>query len=165
METATMSNKKTYTRLGFKKSETDHIVEQLNIVLANYHVHYQKLRNFHWNVVGSDFFDLHENFEKYYTEAIENIDVLAERIRVFGQTPLSTMVDYLRVSEIKEVGTDFKSDQMAKEIVNDFEILVKHLDNAASIASEEGDVGTEDMIIAFIREIEKNHWMLNSFIK
>lgn len=160
-----MSNKKTYTRLGFKKSETDNIVEQLNLVLANYHVHYQKLRNFHWNVTGPDFFDLHENFEVYYTEAIENIDVLAERIRVFGQTPLSTMVDYLNVSEIKEVGTDFKADDMAKEIVNDFEILVKYLDKAASVASEEGDVGTEDMIIAFIREIEKNHWMLNSFIK
>jgi starvation-inducible DNA-binding protein len=45
----------TYKKLGFEKEETEEIVEALNLLLANYHVHYQKLRNFHWNVEGPDF--------------------------------------------------------------------------------------------------------------
>ena len=164
METSVL-NKKSYSRLGFAKSETDAIVEKLNLVLSNYHVFYQKLRNFHWNVTGDDFFDLHENFEKYYTEAIENIDEIAERIRVFGQTPTSTFTEYLQTSEIKEVGTGFKAKEMAVEVLKDFEILVRYMDEAAQTAADEGDTVTEDMLIGFIKEIEKNHWMLNSWAK
>ena len=49
-----------YLNLDPKKTEAT--VEQLNVLLADYHIYYQKLRNFHWNVVGENFFDLHEKF-------------------------------------------------------------------------------------------------------
>ncbi|MEM1121864.1 MAG: DNA starvation/stationary phase protection protein, partial [Bacteroidota bacterium] len=35
--------------LGFEKSKVTSTVKQLNQLLANYHVYYQNLRNFHWN--------------------------------------------------------------------------------------------------------------------
>src|SRR5688572_33358814 len=105
-------------KLGWSTKETERIGESLNLVLVNYSVHYQKLRNYHWNVKGSDFFDLHEQFEQQYTEVLENIDVIAERIRVFGKTPLSTMKDYLEISEIKETTSDLKSDIMVREILS-----------------------------------------------
>src|SRR5918993_5845776 len=78
-------------KLGWTAKETGKISSALNSLLANYSVHYQKLRNYHWNVKGSDFFDLHEQFEIQYNEALQSIDEIAERIRVFGKTPLSTM--------------------------------------------------------------------------
>src|ERR1041384_7583830 len=77
-------------KLGWTAKETDKISKALNDLLANYSVHYQKLRNYHWNVKGSDFFDLHIEFEQQYTEAQQNIDDIAERIRVFSKTPVST---------------------------------------------------------------------------
>ena len=91
---------KTYKKLGFSNEETQELVDHLNKLLANYQVHYQKLRNFHWNVEGPDFFDLHEQFEIEYDAVKAQIDEIAERIRVFGANPISTMQGYLDVAEI-----------------------------------------------------------------
>lgn len=159
------SDKRVFKKLGYNKEESEAIVQSLNLLLANYHVHYQKLRNFHWNVTGGDFFDLHEKFEELYNEAFTNIDLIAERIRVFGMTPLSLMKEYLEASEIKEVGTDLDSRAMVSEILKDFEILVENANECAEKVADLGDTATEDMLISFIKTIESNHWMLTSFIK
>ncbi|MBS9523157.1 DNA starvation/stationary phase protection protein [Litoribacter ruber] len=162
-----MSNKdkRVFKKLGYKQSETDKIVKSLNKLLANYHVHYQKLRNFHWNVTGGDFFDLHEKFEELYDEAMENIDLIAERIRVFGYTPYSLITDYLENSDIKEVGTDLSSAEMVNEVLKDFEILAENMNDCAESVGDLGDLATEDMLVAFIKSIELHHWMLTSFQK
>jgi|SRR5690606_30589255 len=159
------TDKRIFKKLGYNVQESEHIVESLNQLLANYHIHYQKLRNFHWNVTGGDFFDLHEKFEGLYNEAFSNIDLIAERIRVFGMTPLSLMKDYLEHSRIKEVGTDLDSRAMVTEIIKDFEILVENMNECAENVAELGDTATEDMLISFIKSIESNHWMLSSFLK
>jgi starvation-inducible DNA-binding protein len=154
---------KTYRKLGFNAEETNEVVQSLNNLLANFHVHYQKLRNFHWNVVGSDFFELHAVFEGEYNQVKIQIDEVAERIRVFGKTPLSTLAEYLEVSEIKEVGTDLSSEKMVKEILKDFEILLTLMVEATEAADTIGDIATEDLITGYIKRTEKMHWMLTSF--
>ncbi|MEZ4883569.1 MAG: Dps family protein [Chitinophagales bacterium] len=155
----------TAKRLGFTKEETAKVVNPLNELLCNYHVHYQKLRNFHWNVKGGDFFDLHENFELLYDMAKLNIDEIAERIRVFNHTPISTLKEYLEKSTIKEVGTDLSGDKMVEEVMDDFENLLTYLVASTEAASEIGDVGTIDLINNIIKGMEKKHWMLRSFLE
>lgn len=159
------TDKRIFKKLGFDQKESENIVNSLNQLLANYHVHYQKLRNFHWNVTGGDFFDLHEKFEELYNEAFANIDLIAERIRVFGMTPLSLMKDYLEHSKIQEVGTGLDSRKMVNEILKDFEILAENMNECAENVAELGDTATEDMLIGFIKTIESHHWMLSSFLK
>jgi starvation-inducible DNA-binding protein len=151
-------------KLGWTTEETERTSEALNKLLANYSVHYQKLRNYHWNVKGSDFFDLHEQFEQQYNEARENIDEIAERIRVFGKTPLSTMQDYLNLAEIKETSTDLTSEIMVREILSDYRILLEYMFEVVNIASELGDSGTEEMVKVFIHNLEKHHWMMSAFL-
>lgn len=152
-------------KLGYSKLESAGVVDKLNVLLCNYHIHYQKLRNFHWNVVGADFFDLHEQFEKQYNEVKLNIDEVAERIRVFGQKPISTLKQYLHMAEIKEVEGDITSFEMVKIVLDDYETLLSFMIDAIEAAKEVGDVGTVDMINGFIKRIEKSHWMLTSFLK
>ena len=151
-------------KLGWSTEEVDKLTHALNAVLANYSVHYQKLRNSHWNVKGSDFFDLHQEFETQYQEAQDHIDEIAERIRLYGETPLSTMKDYLRESEIKEASTTLTSDLMVREMLNDYRVLLQYLTAAVEIAGEQYDVGAENMIKAYIKRIEKHHWMLTAFL-
>src|SRR5688572_5989884 len=151
-------------KLGWTTEEIDKITHALNSVLANYSVHYQKLRNFHWNVKGSDFFDLHLEFEAQYKEALENIDEIAERIRVFGETPFSTMQDFLRHSEIKEASTEIPSDLMIRELLNDYRVLLQYMAAVVEVASEQYDAGTENMVKGFIKKIEKHHWMFTAFL-
>ena len=159
----TYDDKRSFVALGYTKMETAELVDTMNKLLANYSVHYQKLRNYHWNVKGPDFFDLHQQFELQYNEAKESIDDIAERIRVFGQTPLSTMKDYLQVSEIEETGTQLTSHEMVNEILNDYRTLLEYMFSVVDKSIEVGDSGTEDMIKGFIKSVEKHHWMLTSF--
>jgi len=151
-------------KLGWTTEETERIAIVLNELLANYSVHYQKLRNYHWNVKGSDFFDLHIEFEQQYNQARENIDAIAERIRVFGKTPLSMMKDYLEISEIKETTPDLSSDIMVRELLSDYRILLQYLFAVVDVAVDQGDSGSEEMIKVFINSIEKHHWMLSAFL-
>ena len=91
-----INSKKTYKKLGFTYLETAEIVVALKQLLANYQIHYHKLRSFHWNVEGPDFFELHEAFEQDYNTTKENIDEIAERIRVFGLKPLSDLKETIK---------------------------------------------------------------------
>lgn len=159
----TKPTKKPHAKLGYTKMETVEIVDALNKLMANYSIHYQKLRNFHWNVKGADFFDIHEKFEEQYNAAKVAIDDVAERIRVFGQTPLSTMREYLETSEIKESSTDLSADEMVKEIIKDYEILLSYMFQAIEQAVDKGDSGTEDMVKDLVKTTEKNHWMMTAF--
>jgi len=154
----------TFRDLGFIKEETKAIVDKLNILLANYQIHYQKLRSFHWNVKGSDFFDIHEQFEVEYNTVKLNIDEIAERVRTFGATPFSTLKKYLEVSEIEESKSDLSSDAMVEEIISDFTILLGHIVVAIEIAQENGDLGTADILIKDLKRLEKRHWMFSSFL-
>ena len=110
--------------LGFSKLSKAEVVTGLNQSLADFEVHYQKLRNFHWNVVGPDFFDLHDKFEELYNEAKIRIDELAERIRIFDARPFSSFQEFLTNSAIQENTKDLTGVEMVHEILNDFEILI-----------------------------------------
>ena len=158
-----MAKSKPY-KLGWTAKETERISAALNELLANYSVHYQKLRNYHWNVKGTDFFDLHEQFELQYNEALKFIDDIAERIRIFNETPVSTLKEYLAMSQIKETSTDLKSDLMVRELLSDYGILLEHMSSVVEVAVEQSDSGTEEMVKVFINTLEKHHWMLSSFL-
>lgn len=151
-------------QLGFTKEERKDVVEGLNLLLANYQLHYQKLRNFHWNITGSDFFDLHVQFEKEYNAVKLQIDEIAERIRTFGATPYSNLSDYLEYSNIKEANSDLGSDAMVKEVLADFGILLSYLIEAIEKADEVGDLGTSDELTKYMKRMEKRHWMFSAFL-
>jgi len=160
-----LEKEKQYTKLGFTKLETAEIILNLNELLANYQTHFHKLQNFHWNVKGRDFFELHEKFEELYREAFEDIDAIAERIRVFGKTPISTMKEYMGLSDIQEASPDLSGEFMVREIISDYNILISILVETTDQASQHGDVGTIDMINNFIKRMEKNHWMLSTWLQ
>ena len=73
-------------------------IEALNLYLANLNVLYRKVQNYHWNLIGKDFFEIHVKLEEYYTEINTQIDDVAENILAIGGRPLGTMKDYLNVA-------------------------------------------------------------------
>lgn len=150
--------------IGLKEVEVKSIVDQLNELLANYHIHYQKLRGCHWNVKGKSFFTLHVKFEELYTNAVESIDELAERILTLGKSPLSTYKEYISISKIKEIKTEGVEDIVLVEaILADFATLIEMEREIMESTSENGDDGTNDMINRFMQYKEKNTWMLRAF--
>ncbi len=141
------------------------VVVELNKLLADYHIYYQKLRSNHWNVLGKNFFDLHIKFEELYTDAQIKIDEIAERILTLRYHPMSTLSDYLQTSSITEKD-NLKTDvDMVNETLNDHKIILEQMNKVIEVSDSISDEGTIDLIGAYIRELEKASWMLNAWTK
>ncbi|SEQ44460.1 starvation-inducible DNA-binding protein [Hyunsoonleella jejuensis] len=151
--------------LNMNDEELMPVVVELNVLLADYHVYYQKLRSKHWNIIGKNFFDLHEKFEELYNDAKVKIDEIAERILTLRYHPMSKLEDYLKTSSILEEAP-LKSDQnMVDETLDDHKLLLKQMGKVIEKAEAISDEGTIDLIGAYIRELEKSSWMLNAWSK
>lgn len=139
-------------------------VNELNLLLADYNLYYQKLRNFHWNVVGTNFFDLHQQFEDMYNDAKEKADEIAERILTLRFQPTSNFSDYLDMSNLEESSSDLKDKKMVEVLLNDHRKLLDQMRKVISAANAADDEGTVDLIGAYIRELEKTSWMLDAWV-
>ncbi|MBT0609166.1 Dps family protein [Aequorivita echinoideorum] len=149
--------------LNLDKKKITATAEQMNILLADYHMYYQKLRNFHWNVVGPNFFDLHIKFEEMYEDAKIKVDEIAERILTLRFQPTSNFTDYLKISNLKESPSETKDTEMVKILLEDHGLLLKQMRKVVEKADAAGDEGTIDMIGSFIADLEKVSWMLDAW--
>ncbi|HEY1006496.1 MAG TPA: Dps family protein [Sphingobacteriaceae bacterium] len=151
--------------ISLEEKQVVPIADQLNELLANYHIHYQNLRGCHWNVKGSHFFSLHAKFEELYDNAVLSIDELAERILTLGKAPFSTFSDYITHSRIKETNTVGMPDRaMVEAVMNDLTTLIQIERQIMETTAAAGDDGTNDMINKFIQFQEKNNWMFRAFL-
>ncbi len=151
-------------QIGLQKADSKEIAEKLNELLANYHLYYQNLRGFHWNIKGVHFFQLHAKFEELYNVALTRIDEIAERILTIGQKPLHTLSDYVRVASIKEAGNLSGDIETVKATHENLTLLLNLEREILSLASETGDEGTVGLLSEDINENEKTLWMLNAFL-
>jgi starvation-inducible DNA-binding protein len=152
------------TNIGLQKDDSKMIADKLNELLANYHLYYQNLRGFHWNIKGVNFFQLHAKFEELYNNALTRIDAIAERILTIGQPPLHTFSNYLSVSTIKEASNLSSDNETVATTYQNLTVILNLEREIMSLASETGDEGTVALISEDINEIEKTLWMLNAFL-
>ncbi|MFD1631767.1 Dps family protein [Pseudopedobacter beijingensis] len=153
-------------KIGLDSKKVVELVDLLNDLLANYQIHYQKLRGCHWDVKGNDFFTLHLKFEELYNNAQLTIDEIAERVLTLGKSPHSTYANYIKVSKIKEIETEgLEPRKMVEAILDDYKILLELEREIIETASAEttNDEGTADMITGFVKFQEKTSWMLRAY--
>ncbi len=155
---------KTTDYTGMSAVNTTEVVKGLQQLLADYQVFYTNLRGFHWNVKGKRFFQLHEQFENYYNNVAEKVDEIAERILMLGSVPAHNFTDYLKVAQVKE--TDYESE--GKKAVYNVLQTLKHLigeeRKVLSVSAEVGDEVTVAIMSDYLREQEKQVWMLTSYL-
>ncbi len=141
------------------------VVMDLNTLLSDYHMYYQKLRSFHWNILGKSFFDLHEQFEDMYNDAQIKIDEIAERILTLRHHPVSKFSDYIKIATVQEESAMISDQKMIETLLNDHKIILAQMSSVIDSAENAGDEGTIDLVGAYIRELEKTSWMLNAWTK
>ena len=135
--------------------------KELNSFLADLAVFYRKLQNYHWNIIGKDFFVLHAKLEEYYNEINEQIDEIAEHILILGKQPLGTMNDYIEITSIQEAKNEKIEDkQMLTKIIADFETLLQKAIQIKELAEEKKSYNTSSLMDNYITDYSKKLWML-----
>ena len=163
MTTSKSSPKKTRD-ISLAATDMSAIVEQLNTLLANYHIFYTNVRGYHWNVRGSDFFTLHVKFEELYTALQIQIDEIAERILTLQGTPLHAYSDFLKISSIKEDKNVSDGVACVKGILTGLTMTIAKEREIIDLADEDDDQGTADQLTAYVQEQEKLVWMYNAYL-
>lgn len=141
-------------------------LEQIfNKQISNLAVLYFKLHNFHWFVSGKEFFTYHKLFEELYNEATELVDQFAERLLSIKGTPVSTMKEFLQLSNISEGGKETCPVEISKVLISDYSTIVSALKEGIKVADDVNDTSTSDLFTVTITSLEKHIWMLGQVIK
>ncbi|MDF9798557.1 starvation-inducible DNA-binding protein [Catalinimonas alkaloidigena] len=140
------------------------LVQELNQLLADYQLYYHNLRGFHWNVKGHLFFQLHDKFEDLYREASEAVDVIAERIRALGATPLHTIEEYFQQAQLSSAKNISKGEEAVSIAMKNSQVLLYDLKEVLHLAESFQDEATITVISELITETEKRIWMLKAFL-
>lgn len=155
-----------YPNIGLEPKAQAGVVKVLSTLLADEVLLYTKLRKYHWNVVGAEFFQLHAAFEEHYTAIESVIDVVAERIRGYGAVAPGTLSEFSELARLREQPAHNPDARgMVEDLVNDYETLMRYLRaDIEMIAEEYQDVGAEDLLTGLLQDHQKQAWMLRSVI-
>jgi len=153
--------------IGIADDRRDGVLRILTALLADEYVLYTKTRNYHWNVVGPQFNDLHKFFESQYDALNDVVDEVAERSRTLGGPAIGTLAEMLDHARLKEHPKQYPdAKQMLANLVADHEALVRTLRGDLAAAMDKfGDAGTSDFLTGLMEKHEKMAWMLRSFLQ
>jgi len=151
--------------IGLSDSNRDGVVKLLIPLLADEYLLYTKTRNYHWNVVGPQFNDLHKFFEAQYEELDGFVDEVAERIRQLGALSPGTLAEFTKASRLKEhPGQHPAAKAMIAALLADHEAVIKTLRSDLTTAQDKlSDAGTCDFLTGLMEKHEKMAWMLRAF--
>ena len=150
--------------LTAKHSQTTAL--ELNKVLADEFILATKTHNYHWNIEGSNFMEMHKFYEGLYDELNEIIDEVAERIRAIGHYAEGRLTDYLKLTHLDE--PEYTTDQKMQlgNLLGDHEIVIKNLRKLINFFQDDcKDAGSADFVTGLMEKHEKMAWFIRSYLK
>ena len=160
-----MASQQQAVNIGIDATARKSIADGLSHLLADTYTLYLMTHNFHWNVTGPFFRDLHLMFEEQYNELALAVDAIAERIRTLGVPAPGTYAAFVRLSSIDEVEDVPKAEEMVQHLVNANEAVVRTARRILPSAQEAADESTVSLITDRMVIHEKTAWMLRSFLE
>jgi starvation-inducible DNA-binding protein len=151
-----------------KQNEVNEINNQVSVgiglshLLADTYTLYLKTQNYHWNVTGACFYQLHSIFETQYKELALAIDEIAERIRTLGLKSPGSYKEFMTLTSIDEDNDDLNSQQMISSLIRGNEIISKKAQEASLIARKYKNEVSSGLLISRIGVHEKACWILKS---
>jgi starvation-inducible DNA-binding protein len=136
--------------------------QRLNQLLADSQILVALYKKHHWLMRGATFYQLHLLLDKHAGEQLVLIDAIAERVQTLGGVAVG---DPRHVAEITRVprapdGCE-EVPAMLSRLLEAHELILTDAHDAAARAAEQGDDGTNDLIVSqVIRTGELQAWFL-----
>ena len=120
---------------------------------------------FHWNVVGSDFTQLHQLFGEQYNTMFEEIDRLAEHMRYLNIKPLSSLSRMLEVTQIKEAASSTTADKMLAELLENNEKFCELMGEISEESETQKSYATANLVQDLMEAHGKFVWQLRAHLQ
>ncbi|WCF13816.1 ferritin-like domain-containing protein [Edwardsiella piscicida] len=92
------------------------------------------------------------------------VDELAERILTLGYRPRHAFSDYLKSADIKE-DVDITDDRGTLQgLLSGYALLLQQQREILQLATDASDEGTVSLMSDYIKQQEKQVWMLNAYL-
>jgi starvation-inducible DNA-binding protein len=150
--------------IGIPADARADIAAGLSRVLADTYTLYLKTHNYHWNVTGPQFNDLHAMFMTQYTELWNSVDLIAERIRSLGHFAPGGYKAFGELSSITEDAGVPAATQMIENLLKGHEAVARTCRQAFPAAERGSDQPTMDLLTQRLHVHEKTAWMLRSIL-
>ncbi|MFY7993011.1 MAG: Dps family protein [Bacteriovoracaceae bacterium] len=150
---------------GLNEKTRKDVASGLSTILADTYTLNLKTLNFHWNLVSPRFSALHSMFETQYGEMTLAIDDLAERIRALGFFAPASLVEFKRLTSIKDEEGVPETNEMITQLLEGHEVISKKCREMCGHAQELHDEVSADMLIGRMKFHEKTAWMLRSSLQ
>src|SRR5690349_16011547 len=121
----------------------------LNQLLADTMTLRDLYKKHHWQVSGPTFYQLHLLFDKHFNEQSELVDLIAERIMMLGGVSIAMSADVAEMTRVPRPprGREEVPVQISR-LLHAHELILKDARALARKAAEEGDDGTNDLLVS-----------------
>ena len=144
---------------------TNAIVSSLEVLIADTYALMAQTHLAHWNVEGTDFFQLHVAFQAQYEELFVAVDDIAEHLRTLEAYAPGGLGMLSEMSSVGRMERRLSGKEYVANLVEFHEALLVNAKKGRDLAGEAGFLETEDLIIARIQVHDKALWMLKSYLK
>jgi starvation-inducible DNA-binding protein len=140
----------------------EELIEKMKVVLASTFAAKLKAQSYHWNVIGSDFPQLHDFFATIYEDYDGAIDPLAEHIRQLDAFVPQTLSRMNELSIIDEDETVPNAVKMLANLQTCNENLMNAVNEAYEMAEDQKMYGLSNYLQDRITAQSKLNWMLEA---
>lgn len=143
----------------------EELQKALKVAFASEFTYYLKAHNFHWNVEGMFFKQLHDLFGGIYEEVYGSIDDFAENIRKTGAYTPGSLERFSMLSRVDDENGVPDAKGMVSELLADSEKMIGIYKMTFKYAERLNEQGLCDFIANRMDAHQKHAWMLRSTLK
>jgi starvation-inducible DNA-binding protein len=142
------------------------MIALLNQQLADTFDLYSQTKQAHWNVKGTNFYQLHLLFDQVAESIFEYIDMIAERVTALGGYAQGTARMAGEASRLAEFPTELTEGQQLVAVLAERLAQYGATTRAAiNTAAEDGDQSTADLFTEISRAVDKQLWFLEAHLQ
>ena len=143
----------------------DELKKAMKVAFASEYAFAIKAQNFHWNVEGPLFPQIHGLFDTIYSEVYDSIDGFAENIRKLGSYTPASFERFSMLTQVEDELNMLEDRAMIAELLQDSDKMVKLLKMVYDLAEQAGENGLSNFLAERMDAHRKHSWMLRATSK
>ena len=160
---ATKTDRMFETRIDIPEDTRGRVIELLNARLADTFDLYSQLKQAHWNVKGSDFYQLHLLYDQVAEDVFPYVDEIAERATQLGGLALGTARMAASASSLDEYPLDaVDGPETVTAVAERLAAYAAAVRSAIETSADLGDQSTSDLFTEISRTVDKYLWFVEA---